>query len=367
MGTARGHSNWLVVGDPLRGIAAFGVLLFHVATWAVLQNPGGAAVNDLGPAGPILFNLDAGVFLFFLLSGYLIGRPFASAFVLQTPFPHVGRYVLRRTLRLGPGVVAATALAVVLFGPHYERGTIHFWTLGAEASFYAVLPVLVAVALSLARRVRGPRVRAALWVAATSVLSVASLWFRGRGAPLDFGHQHVFPAVAFAFAPGLALAGLEPVLAPAVRAAPTAARGMARGLAFIGALAAIAYFDVPRSHFMQHSVLAVGACGAVLAATLVRAWAELPAWRLLDNRTLQWLGERSYSLYLFHLPVVAFVAARVAEGESAPGSAALVALVAIPTSLVLAWAGYALVERPFMRPRRQRVAPEPADRLQTAK
>src|SRR4051812_40487635 len=143
----------LAAGDPLRGIAAFGVLIFHVVTWTAFQKHGVPRIH--GPVDAVLFNLDAGVFLFFLLSGYLIGRPFASAFVLQTPFPHVGRYALRRALRLGPGVLAATALAVGLFGRHFARGTVHFWTLGAEACFYVTLPLLVAVGLSLARGVRG--------------------------------------------------------------------------------------------------------------------------------------------------------------------------------------------------------------------
>jgi peptidoglycan/LPS O-acetylase OafA/YrhL len=347
MGTTR--NNWLAAGDPLRGLAAFGVLLFHIATWAAIDSNRDVATSDLGPAGHVLFNLDASVFLFLLLSGYLIGRPFASAFVLQTPFPRVGRYLVRRTLRLGPGALAALAFAILLFGTHFTRGTVHFWTLGAEACFYAVLPLLTVVVLRFAAPAGGPRTRAVLWVAATGVLSVGSLWFRQRGTPVDYPHQHEFPSIAFAFAPGVALAGLEPLLAPAVRVAPKPARVITRALVMGSALAGAAYFLAPSAHFMQRSVLAVGACAALLAAVVVRDWAGLPAWRLLDNRPLQWLGARSYSLYLFHLPIVAFVAARVATDETLPAGAGLVALIAIPLSLVFAAAGYALVERPFMR------------------
>ena len=353
MGAARRHPGWLTLGDPLRGLAAFGVLLFHVATWAVLSGRDAGDPDALGRAGPILFNLDIGVFLFFLLSGFLIARPFASAFVLRTPFPRVGRYVIRRALRLAPGLVAATVLAVVLLGRKFESGTVHFWTLGAEAIFYAALPLAVGLALPVARRVGGPPTRAALWVAATSALSVASLWFRNRGAPADFGHQHLFPSVAFAFAPGVALAGVEPLLAPALRASPVAARRAARVLLVLGALLALAYFQTGRSHFMQHSVLAVAACAAVMGAALAREWAELPAWRLLDNRPLQWLGQRSYSLYLFHLAVVTFLARELGAGGAAGHRPLLLGVIAVPISLVLAWAGYALVERPFMRTPRQ--------------
>ena len=356
MGTS--SKNWLAAGDPLRGVAAFGVLLFHVATWAALSTGAPVGPDTLGPPGRILFNLDAGVFLFFLLSGYLIGRPFASAFVLQTPFPRVGRYLARRALRLGPGVLAASALAVALFGNDLTRGTVHFWTLSAEACFYAGLPLVAALALPLTRRLPGPRARAALWLAGCLVASLTSLWFRSRGAPSDFHHQHVFPSVAFAFGPGLALAALEPVLGPVLRSAPARTALAARVALLPAVAAAAAYFAVSRQEFMKHSVLAVAAATLLFSAVLLRDWAGRPAWRLLDNRPLQWLGARSYSLYLFHLPVVAFVAPRLGAGNPASTRVLLVAATAIPVSLAFAWAGYALVERPFMRVRRRPAAAE---------
>jgi peptidoglycan/LPS O-acetylase OafA/YrhL len=352
MGATRGNSNWFVLGDPLRGLAAFGVLVFHVAALAVLQGTRPTDVATLGFAGRILFNLDAGVFLFFLLSGYLIGRPFASAFVLQTPFPQLGRYVARRILRLAPGLLAATVLAVAAFGIHFTRGTVHFWTLGAEACFYAGLPLAGLAALPLARRLRGPRSRAAAWTGACALVALGSLWFRARGTPTGFTHQHLFPSVAFAFAPGLAMAALEPLAAPVIRARPSVATNAARLSMAVAAAGATAYFAVPRERFMLHSVLAVAASAALLAAALLREWGELPPWRLVDNRPLQWLGERSYSLYLFHFTVVV-VAAQKLKGVGTPSArVALVGLLAVPFSLILAWIGYALVERPFIRERR---------------
>ncbi|HYZ27580.1 MAG TPA: acyltransferase [Thermoleophilaceae bacterium] len=356
MGT--GSNNWLAAGDPLRGIAAFGVLLFHVAVCAVIAGGDTIQAGTLGAAGRILFNLDAGVFLFFLLSGYLIGRPFASAFVLQTPFPRVGRYLVRRMLRLGPGVLAATALAIVLFGRDFTDATVHFWTLRAEAWFYVALPAVTALALPLSRPRAGRRARAALWVGGCVVASLASLWFRARGTPWDLAHQDAFPSVGFAFAPGLALAGVEPVVAPVLRAAH-GRTSLAAGLALLLAgAAAVAYVTVPRQEFMKHSVLAVAAATLLFGAVLLRDWAGRPPWRLLDNRPLQWLGERSYSLYLFHLPLVAKVARELGTSASASTRVVVVAAAAIPVSLGFAWVGYELVERPFMRARKPSVPAE---------
>lgn len=327
------------------------MLLFHATALAVLYAQGSIGPDDLGVPGHVFFNLDAGVFLFFVLSGYLIGRPFASAFVLQTPFPRVGRYLGRRVLRLGPGLAAATLFALVAFGSSYKDGTIHFWTLGAEAWFYAVLPVATLLMLPLARVLPAQRARTAVWVAGCAIVAIASVWFLSLGSTTDFGRQHLFPSVAFAFAPGLALAALEPSLAPALRARPRRGQTATRIALALGAAALVACFAFPRERFVTHSLLAVAASALLFTAVLMRDWSGGPPWRVLVARPVQWVGERSYSLYLFHYGVVVLVARELAHGRSLALDALVVTAVATPLSLALAWAGHTLVERPFMRRR----------------
>lgn len=379
IGGAR-RANWLVVGDPLRGVAAFGVLLFHVASGAVLtaRHP-----SSLGVAGRVLFNLDAGVFLFFVLSGYLIGRPFASAFVLQTPLPDTVRFLLKRIRRLMPGMVAATLLALVLLGSEgvsparllavvgfaqvyapsqfAANGTVHFWTLDAEGAFYLLLPGAAAAGVFLLRRLPGPRRRALLWLLGCALLAIVSLDYRGRGSVGDLDHQQVFASVAFAFAPGLALAGLEPVAEPLARVRAGRARALAGVLLAAACVALVAYFASGRQDFVLHALLATVACAAVLGAAVLTAWSGAPPWRALDNRALQWLGERSYSLYLFHVPIVVFMTKHVLGHGSGPAARLVVlAAVAIPPALVAAEIGHVLVERPFMSGRAPKQTDVPA-------
>lgn len=343
---AQKDSNWLVVGDPLRGIAAFGVLIFHAAMAAALSAPHS---GDLGAAGRILFNLDAGVFLFFALSGYLLGRPFASAFVLQTPLPNIPRFLVKRVRRLGPGMVAAALVGVVVWGTLGGWATIHFWTLYAEGWFYLALPLIAVVAVKSLARLSGPRQRALLWVVGTAFAAALSVLFCAGGTPADIDHQHLFPSLVFAFAPGLALAGAEPVLEPALRTRPRLGKVITRVALLGSALAFVAFFLTPRAQFVQHSVAAVTACGLILAAAVTQSWRGALPWRALDNRPLQWLGERSYSLYLFHVAVVRLVTDRLAGGIDTAGvRVAFVIAVAAPVALAAAAAGYALVERPFL-------------------
>ena len=46
------------------------------------------------------------------------------------------------------------------------------------------------------------------------------------------------------------------------------------------------------------------AMGALVGGLLLREWAGRRPWRALDNATLQWLGVRSYSIYLLHMLVI---------------------------------------------------------------
>src|SRR6266516_1997197 len=93
--------------DGLRAVAALAVLLTHVAfqTGEVARAAGGA----------VLARLDAGVAVFFVLSGFLLYRPYALARASGTPRPSIRRYVLRRAARILPaywlalGAVALTS------------------------------------------------------------------------------------------------------------------------------------------------------------------------------------------------------------------------------------------------------------------
>src|SRR4051794_19182180 len=140
--------------DALRAIAVLAVVVFHVAglTGALAGWPLGSAALVLGACGPLLF---------FVISGFLLYRPFVAARVRGTPPPRAGRYARRRALRILPAYwLALTVLAVFpgivgaftgdwwryyLFLQLYSDRTLGLgipvaWTLCVEVAFYAVLP-----------------------------------------------------------------------------------------------------------------------------------------------------------------------------------------------------------------------------------
>ena len=171
--------------EGLRAVAALAVLVTHVSL--------NAMGND-GPFGGLLARLDVGVAVFFVLSGYLLYKPFVRALLRDEPRPNVRRYFRHRLLRIVPlywvvvvasflfapavGLVMPTtgfsteAVGVtsvplwtmarfVTFTQVYWRDSLagpfpQAWTLATEMAFYLFLPVLV---WAIAKRNRGDRPR----------------------------------------------------------------------------------------------------------------------------------------------------------------------------------------------------------------
>jgi peptidoglycan/LPS O-acetylase OafA/YrhL len=180
--------------DGLRAIAAIMVVGVH-----------SAFVSGLTPRDPAVgiytARLESGVAVFFLISGFLLYRPFVVAHLQGAKKPSTGGFWIRRLLRIVPAYwVALTASLLILgtaaIGPggwrayltHYLFAQIYFpdqrlhgltqaWTLCVEMSFYLVLP-LYAAAIGARRALRGPRHRVRAEVTGLAGLAVISVLWR---------------------------------------------------------------------------------------------------------------------------------------------------------------------------------------------
>ena len=182
---------WL---DGLRAIAALMVFVHHAT-----------------PGSP-LGGFDAGVLVFFSLSGYLLYRPFLERDV------DLGSYAIRRFLRIAPAyLVAVVGIAWLQNDAIDPLGVLTIsntpvvvaWTLQIEVVFYAVLPVIAWLA-------RGRRT--VLYAVAAVSLTYAALWIAA-----NLVIPTTFPSWAWAFIPGMIVAQLAvrhpEALARAVRPA----------------------------------------------------------------------------------------------------------------------------------------------------
>ncbi len=373
-GTSAGER--FAAAEGLRAGAALSILLFHTGVAAGI-------VGLQGGAGPYLQHLNVGVSVFFVLSAFLLYRPFVAARLSDSSPPRARTYAGRRALRILPAYWVA--LTVAVYGLHQASlgsggqvllyyglaqiyssstalgGLVVAWSLCTEVSFYAYLP-LHAAAL---RRLGGSfeaKVRAEYLVCAG--LYAASIAFK---VLVRADHQLTstwLPSFLDTFALGMALAvatvaaerrGQHGRLASLVAASPGRV-----WLAAVLAYLVLANAGLPAGLDDPVSTLDyVGRqCTLGVVAILLVAPAVLApnggGWfgALLRSNPARWLGRISYGIFLWQLPIIGRLEAdlRPAGGTSVPFWL-LLPLVLICT-LAAAQLSWSLVERPALRLRR---------------
>jgi peptidoglycan/LPS O-acetylase OafA/YrhL len=331
--------------ESLRAVAALAVLVFHVLVFTAFD----------GPLARFAFAGHLGVFLFFALTGYLLYMPFARAAYAGGRRVDLGRYARNRVLRILPLYYAALAILLIVghsggsgeqwlkFGTltqSFFADTVRnhvdgpMWSLAVELQFYALLPLL-AWALVRART----RQAAAVAVAVLGLVSVV-VWERkvyGMGIGAD-RWRYSLPATFFEFTPGmlLALLQLEIESRRSVR--------LPSSTVLIGA--AIACW-VAAAYWVKGGALVAALASFLLLAAIVLPAEDGPLARVLDLRALSIVGVASYSLYLWHFPVLEAIQKRADLGFA--GLLALGLLVCVSIALV----SYVAIERPFLGLRRR--------------
>lgn len=173
---------WIPEIDGLRFVAILSVVLFHLLGELLSRSH---QVIEVQPYYSLLVRMigngDRGVRLFFVISGYILGRPFFRQYRLAGPKISLAKYYLRRVTRLEPPYMLSlifystalliyfhTSLRVLL--PHLlaslfymhslayrQISTINYvtWSLEVEIQFYLLVPLmakLFAIAHTAVRR-----------------------------------------------------------------------------------------------------------------------------------------------------------------------------------------------------------------------
>jgi peptidoglycan/LPS O-acetylase OafA/YrhL len=380
----------LLGGDGIRGIAMTLVFVAHVA---VNSDPG-SGLENYHWAKQIVGRLDLALATFFVLSGYLIARPFLRSFVLGTKRPSVRRFVRNRVLRIVPAFYLIAALVLLRFGldgaisptPDNPSGTApasawwqvlsvftftqsyttgsatlpigQAWSLDVEVAFYAAIPIAAAIAYRLGSRLRTPRARARAALLFVGGLALVSIWLRQHNDN-TLATLASPPLIIYAFLPGVALAIVEPWAVPIFRGQPRRARRFAFAAVGIAALAYVLYcvwdFNVATTqihHALGRRSLMSALFGMALLAALIALQlgsGKVPRWA--DNRWCNWMGERSYAFYLLHVWIIFEVINLVgADAGTAVLFAAMIGI-GFPVTLVLSALSWRFVERPFLERR----------------
>jgi peptidoglycan/LPS O-acetylase OafA/YrhL len=355
--------------DSLRAIAALSVLMTHTALVA--------GANQHAWYGKYTARLDLGVTIFFLISGFLLYRPYVAARLDGRRPPRIRDFARRRVLRIVPAYwLALTILAIYpglygmwtghswayyLFGQIYERtwtlgGIGPAWSLCIEISFYAVLPFF---ALFL-RRVRAgasreAKVRSELL--ALAALFAASVLIRATTAGSQV--QVMLPAAFDWFALGMllavasaALAGREPAPIRLIRNFPSVSWLIALVLFWYvatqlglggGAFAQLTDYQNVAEHLLYGAI----AFFLLLPAVFADDGGGLPR-AILRNRVLSWLGLISYGIFLWHATIAAHLSV-VRDGRLFEDSRMLgLTSATVAIAVACAAASYYLLERPIL-------------------
>ena len=314
------------------------------------------------PVTDLIRELRLGLVLFFVLSGFLLYRAWASAALGRRPAPGRATYAVHRIGRIIPAYWLAIVGSIVLlypiagspgvrlpppellplffvFAQNFSPQTLlkldpPMWTLAVEACFYVLLPLFGWVAL------RGRATARAQLAVPAALLAFGVAFNAGLAAfdPGDLRWSKSLPAMLPYFAVGMGAA----VLVAGRRPSGHQARALVAG-----ALALIAV-NVALQVAAGHGAEIVGLLRVVRDlpaaagfAMLICLAATRPP-RALAWRPLAWCGLVSYGLYLWHVPVLLVLRA----AGLLPLSVAGATLVALPVSLLAGWLSFRFVEAP---------------------
>jgi peptidoglycan/LPS O-acetylase OafA/YrhL len=375
--------------EGMRGIAVGWVVLFH---WLVLREGKHAdALIDLAKSSVatelVMRSGYLGVDLFFLITGFLLVLPWLKHAADGRRAPSAREFYRRRVLRIVPAYYVQLAFLFLVVLPlvqgfAYWRkdayvlagnllahlGFLHYltpltsaslnlngalWTLTLEAQYYLLLPLLAPL---FARRP---------WATAGAMAAVALLWHErsahgmqglvdayvwlGRMWSLtESSGRHFlatqFPGYLAHFAAGM-LAGRAWLV---LRDTPAP-----RARAWISSLVVVVA-PVMLGASLHHGSRVLGEFTWLLTPLLMglALWASV-SWRLgwalraLGVAPLAFLGRISYSLYLYHLPMLILFNLYLPDAPPLLAFPLYLALL-----LPLAWASYRYVELPFMNLRK---------------
>ena len=362
--------------DSLRGWAILLVILTHaaqgpLAVAALSQSSSGTIPQLALPPwlAAIAGNAGAGVQLFFVVSAFSLTLSWLSR---GASTGATKRFLARRVFRIAPMYYLAIAIYLLIYGmgprfaaPHgitpndilltatflsvWKLNALNSvvpgdWSVGCEATFYLLLPLLLI-------RLRKPRVMIGVTIvlAALTQLRMRYLIVHGLWSPLSY-FQFQNQLVVFCFGVIAALLLHEPAMARwlgarrpgmVLRALPL--------LLFAGIVVGVALVGIPVWWIgaqMQNGILAAGLCVALFYAPST----------LLVNPVMQQIGLVSFSMYLLHFCFfgMAMRLAHALQGTAGlhgtgPAFLAIYYPILVGISFAAAWTTYHLIERPCIR------------------
>jgi peptidoglycan/LPS O-acetylase OafA/YrhL len=373
--TAQAEEDRLAFADVFRALAIFAVVLNHLALIS--------GIHPFDPRDDFGFLGAWGVNGFFILSGYLLSRPYLEAVLRMRPFPSTRLFLTRRFYRIYPlyaFAVVVSGAEAAMHAPHQlplasmlsHLTFLHgfsmddvvslnapLWTMAVDAQFYLLLP-LGAFALRASTRGRDRATTTGIVAGAIAGVAACSIALRWSLFAHDtvsivgdsVGRAFVLARNVVGMGTAFALGGLLALLALlGKRPTPIVAYGSAilgiAGLLFLGWCARV-YGTTP-AYGVYYDPLA-----AVSAALVLCGFGE-GAFRVTHmvrgSRSVAAVAALAYAVYLFHWLVLDVVVSVAKRADWTSGTLEYFAGISVPTLIVtfiVAAVTHRVVERPFL-------------------
>ncbi|VBA57309.1 acyltransferase family protein [Mycobacterium attenuatum] len=316
--------------------------------------------------GLVSSRMEIGVPIFFVLSGYLLFRPWVHSAAAGGPPPSLSRYARHRVRRIMPAYVVVVLIAYVIYhfrtagpnpghswmglvrnltltqiytdgylGSYLHQGLTQMWSLAVEAAFYVALPFLAYVLLVLVGRRRWqPKLMVATLAAMATITPIWLVLIHTVGWFPD-GARLWLPSYLAWFVGGMMLTVLQ---AMGVRCYAFAALPLAVVCYFI---ASTPIAGAPTTSPSAVTEAVVKACFYAVIATLAVAPLALgdQGWysQLLASRPMVWLGEISYEIFLVHLVTMEFAMVHLVRYRVYTGSMLNLFIATMVVTIPVAW------------------------------
>ncbi len=344
--------------DGLRFVAIAMVILFHVNGYLTAKSPlyrASAPPSDwLAQAALVGFR---GVELFFVISGFILGLPFAAHYLKGSAAVNLRKYYLRRLTRLEPPYIVALLVLFILavsihgrpaasFYPHLAASLFYLhsllygtfspamgvaWSLEIEVQFYLLVPLLTLLFAIKSRALR----RASLSIIIVVTLTAQALFLHhSPRASLSILAYVQFFLVGF-------------LLADIYLASWGEAPRRNLGWDLVAMAGWPLLFVILRSHILTHWLFPAWVGLLYCAAFRGRVFNHF-----FSDRWITAIGGMCYSIYLLHYEVISAVGRLTGRlGETAPYWIYLsVQLLLIGAGIVaICGAYFVAIEKPCMR------------------
>ncbi len=379
--------------DGLRALAAFAVLIHHVgfATgWGVS-----------GRYGEYIAHLDFSPPVFFMVSAFLLYRPFVRDHLRTRPFADISRFFWHRALRVLPAFWISLLLVYLIFGfvsgalagprdiltyfglvqiydtRRFFAGMSQAWTLNVELTFYLLLPLYAFGIRRISARVRMSRIRVemiglvclflASYVWRISLYTFTNYQYDGVGAApwSSLGTRYWIPALFDIFALGMGLAVASAWLAEQ-RETPAWARFMGRWPSLWWGIAGFLWWFVSTQINFGRDLSPLTAGDAVLKQfiySIISFTLVIPAafgnqdegWvrKLLRAKPVAYFGMVSYGIYLWHQgwigQAIDWLGYQPVFFKGGFDAVVAVTFIVLAGAIACGSLSYYLIERPLMR------------------